>query len=88
MGIGLADELHANAPYIDMVELCTKNKDSLDIRALENLIKAGALIPLDRENRCQVSSCSRARKNPILTYSFEPGDVSLDYTLPKEVKII
>lgn len=91
VGIGLADELHANAPYIDMVELCTKNKDSLDIRALENLIKAGALDTFGpRESLLEVSKVAleRGKKgNSQQLLLFEPEDVYLELpTLPKRSK--
>ncbi|MDD2430971.1 MAG: DNA polymerase III subunit alpha [Firmicutes bacterium] len=92
VGIGLASQIAENRQtesYQDILDLCTKNKDSLDSRALENLIKAGALDEFGpRESLLEVSKLAldRAKKDNANQLSlFEPEDVSLELPImPKK----
>lgn len=91
VGMGLAEQIINNAPYSDILELCSKNKDTLDSRALENLIKAGALDSFgSRESLLEVmkQALERGKKDNSMQLSlFEPEEVSLELPiLPSKSK--
>ena len=68
--------------YTDLLDFCKKNKESLDSRTLENLIKAGALDAFGhRASLLEVSKTAldRAKKDNAHQLSlFEPEDISLE----------
>lgn len=88
VGMGLAEQIKNNATYVDILDLCTKNKESLDSRSLENLIKAGALDSFGpRESLLEVMKIAleRAKKGNSQQLSlFGAEEVAIELpTLPK-----
>lgn len=85
VGLGVAGQIVENRReerYTDLLDFCKKNKESLDSRTLENLIKAGALDAFGhRASLLEVSKTAldRAKKDNAHQLSlFEPEDISLE----------
>ena len=85
VGLGVAGQIVENRReerYTDFLDFCKKNKESLDSRTLENLIKAGALDAFGhRASLLEVSKTAldRAKKDNAHQLSlFEPEDISLE----------